>query len=283
MKLQRAAHAKINLFLDVGDKREDGFHELISVMQSVTLADNVSLTTGNASGGLSVECSEMSLSGNGNLVYSAADAFFSAAGIPPRGVSFEIEKRIPVAAGLAGGSTDAAAALLLLNEAYGYPLGEEQLLTVGANLGSDVPFCLLGGTRLARGRGEKLEPVASKCKFDILIVNGGEGVSTRGAYGALDEAGEREHRSPSRLISSLESGDTCGASEEFFNSFEKVIIGTHREAAEAVRITKENGGTPLLCGSGPSVFAVFFDRAARTRTAELLRSGGYRVFECETE
>ncbi|MBR3639657.1 MAG: 4-(cytidine 5'-diphospho)-2-C-methyl-D-erythritol kinase [Clostridia bacterium] len=283
MKLERAAKAKINLFLDVGDKRKDGFHDLVSVMCGAALSDTVTLTTGGAEGGVSVVCDHPGLSGRDNLVYTAAESFFSATGIPPRGVKFEIEKKIPIAGGLAGGSTDAAAALLLLNEAYEYPLGEEQLLTVGANLGSDVPFCILGGTRLARGRGEKLEAIRSECMFDILIANGGEGVSTRVAYGALDDAGEREHRSPGRLLSSLGSGDAKGAAEEFFNSFEAVIIGSHPEATEAKRIMEENGGVPLLCGSGPSVFAVFRDTASRDRTAEILLEKGYGVFECATE
>ncbi|MBR7032930.1 MAG: 4-(cytidine 5'-diphospho)-2-C-methyl-D-erythritol kinase [Clostridia bacterium] len=283
MKLEKAAKAKINLFLDVGDKREDGFHEIVSVMQSVTLSDTVSLTTGGADGGVSVVCDHPGLSGKDNLVYVAAESFFSATGIPPRGVRFEIEKNIPVAAGLAGGSSDAAAALLLLNEAYDYPLTEEQIITVGANLGSDVPFCIRGGACIARGRGEKLIPFSSKCRFDILIANGGEGVSTREAYGALDGAGEREHRSPDRLIARLKEGDAAGAAGEFFNSFETVIIGTHPEATEARRIIKENGGVPLLCGSGPSVFAVFLDRTERSRTAELLLEKSFRVFECESE
>ena len=283
MKLERAAKAKINLFLDVGEKREDGFHELVSVMSAVTLADTVALTTGGANGGISVVCDEETLSGRGNLVYTAAESFFSATGIPPRGVRFEIEKKIPVAAGLAGGTSDAASALLLLNEAYGYPLDEDQIRRVGANLGSDVPFCMKGGTCLARGRGEKLAPVDSKCRFDILIANGGEGVSTPEAYGALDEAGEREHRSPDRLLACLENGDADGAAAELFNSFETVIIGSHPEATEAKKIMKENGGVPLLCGSGPSVFAAFRDRSDLSRTAGCLRSRGFRVFECETE
>ena len=283
MKLSRAAKAKINLFLDVGDKREDGFHDLVSVMQSVTLADTVSLTMGGAKGGISVVCDDDSLSGRGNLVYTAAESFFSATGIPPRGVRFEIEKKIPVAAGLAGGSTDAAAALLLLNEAYGGLLDEDSIMRVAANLGSDVPFCIHGGTRLARGRGEKLSRIDSKCTLDLLIVNGGKGVSTPEAYGALDGAGEREHRTPDRLIACLENGDADGAAPGLFNSFETVIIGSHPEATEARKIMKENGGVPLLCGSGPSVFAVFRDRSARSRAAELLSSKGYRVFECETE
>ncbi|MBQ6263181.1 MAG: 4-(cytidine 5'-diphospho)-2-C-methyl-D-erythritol kinase [Clostridia bacterium] len=283
MKLERAAKAKINLFLDVGDKREDGFHEIVSIMSAVTLADTVTLTTGGAEGGVSVVCGAEGLSGRSNLVYTAAESFFSATGIPPRGVRFEIEKKIPIAGGLAGGSADAAAALLLLNEAYGYPLDEGQLSTVGANLGSDVPFCIAGGTCLARGRGEKLEPVGSKCRFDILIANGGEGVSTRYAYGALDEAGERERRAPDRLLACLENGDADGAAAELFNSFETVVIGSHPEATQARRIMKENGGAALLCGSGPSVFAVFRDRASRTRTAGILREKGFRVFECETE
>ncbi|MBQ6677316.1 MAG: 4-(cytidine 5'-diphospho)-2-C-methyl-D-erythritol kinase [Clostridia bacterium] len=283
MKLEKAARAKINLFLDVGDKREDGFHEIVSVMQSVTLSDKVSLSTGGADGGISVVCDHPGLSGRDNLVYVAAESFFSATGIPPRGVRFEIEKKIPVAAGLAGGSTDAASALLMLNEAYGYPLEEDQIKRVGANLGSDVPFCMMGGTCLARGRGEKLAPVNSRCRFNILIVYGGEGVSTREAYGALDDAGEREHRSPDRLLACLESGDAVGAAAELFNSFETVIIGSHPEATEAKRIMKENGGATLLCGSGPSVYAVFRDLSARSRTAEILRGIGYRVFECESE
>ena len=282
MIFKKNAYAKVNLFLDVGALREDGFHEIVSVMQTVSLCDAVTLCTDGATGGLAVESDGGAPSGRENLVYKAAEAFFSAAGIPPRGVRFTVEKKIPVAAGLAGGSADAAAALSLLNGRYDFPLGAEELLRVGANIGSDVPFCLTGGTCVARGRGEILAPVGTDLRLEYLIVNGGDEVSTREAYRALDGVGERPHGDSDAIVRALESGDAASVRASLFNSFDPVVTATHPLAAHAEDVIRSYGGTPLLCGSGPSVLGMFEDCESRIRARDRLASEGYKAFICET-
>ncbi len=278
---KRDAYAKVNLFLDVGAVRSDGFHEIKSVMQSVTLYDRVTLGL-EGDGGISVVSDGGAPSGRDNLVFRAAEAFFSATGIPPRGVSFRIEKRIPIAAGLAGGSSDAAAALLMLNERYGSPLDRESLLRVGANIGSDVPFCMIGGTCIATGRGEKVVPVTSDCVLEYLIVNGGEGVSTPSAYRSLDASPSRPHGDPGPLLHALESGEADSVPGFLFNSFDGVVTPNHPEAARAEAVIRSFGGSPLLCGSGPSVLGLFPDEDGRTGAKDLLASEGFRTFICKT-
>ena len=178
------ARAKINLYLDVTAKREDGYHEIESVMQSVSLADTVSLERADD---LTVICDHPAVPGGSeNLAYRAAQAFFRVTGIAG-GAGIRIEKHIPVAAGLAGGSADAAAVLRGLNRLYGTGLTDTELCGIGKTLGADVPFCVVGGTALTRGIGEKLTtlPTLSGCYF--VIAKGETGISTAAAYAALDK------------------------------------------------------------------------------------------------
>ena len=193
------------------------------------------------------------------------------------------EKRIPVAGGLAGGSTDAAATLVLLNGFFGEVLTFSELLDLGARIGSDVPFCILGGTVLARGRGEKLTPITPARKYHFLVANGGAPVSTAEAYRELDRRSEErgfDEKFPDPLIRSLKDG--APIDDYLFNSFEYVSLPAHPEAARAHRVISDNGGTPLLSGSGPSVFGVFDDLSLRANAKKQLEEEDYLVFECES-
>ena len=284
MKVSREAYAKINLFLSVGDKRSDGFHDILSVMHAVSLSDTVTLDI--------VRSSETEISlvtggnvpdGPSNLAWRACEAFLAKAGIEGYSVGIRLEKRIPVAGGLAGGSTDAAATLVLLNGFFGEVLTFSELLDLGARIGSDVPFCILGGTVLARGRGEKLTPITPARKYHFLIANGGAPVSTAEAYRELDRRSEErgfDEKFPDPLIRSLKDG--APIDDYLFNSFEYVILPAHPEAARAHRVISDNGGTPLLSGSGPSVFGVFDDLSLRANAKKQLEEEDYLVFECES-
>ena len=188
-KIEINANAKINLFLEVGLRRADGYHDIESVMQAVTLCDKVTVEAGDGVGrGIALECDGLPTD-RGNIAYRAAELFCRAAGIEPH-VKIHIEKRIPVAAGLAGGSTDGAAVLYALNAIYDGVLDGKKLHALAARLGADVPFCLDGGTALARGIGEQLSecPVLPDCH--ILIAKRSEGVLTPEAFRELDRSRE---------------------------------------------------------------------------------------------
>ena len=169
------ACAKINLTLSVGAKRADGYHDISSVMQTISLCDTLKLTKADT---LTLECSRRSLpTGDTNLAYRAAALFFAKTGIGG-GASIYLKKYIPVAAGLGGGSSDAAAVLRGLNQLYDVGLTSDELCEMGAELGADVPFCVTGGTALATGIGELLAPVQNNVTMHFVVTAGGEGAST---------------------------------------------------------------------------------------------------------
>lgn len=298
------AHAKINLFLDVTARRPDGYHEIAGVMQAVSLCDRVTVgltepvgrhlcvlgpTPGMAES-ITLTCTEPSLpTDRGNLAWRAAEAFFSATGYGCRRLTIHIDKHIPAAAGLAGGSTDAAAVLVALNRLFDSPLSTEALCGVGVKLGADVPFCIAGGARITEGIGEKLTPVRPLGDCQILIACGGEGVSTPAAYAALD--GAYGNFSPAAytprraqlttLTAALEAGDVAGVCGSAFNLFESVVLPL-RPVAREIRETLEAAGavTALMSGSGPSVFGIFLEEDSVCRARRALEARGIPAWVC---
>ncbi len=264
-QVTRAAYAKINLYLDVTACREDGFHELLTVMHSISLHDDVTvrLSLGAARDiRLQVSGARLPLDSK-NLAYRAADAFFAKTG-KNGAVQIHIHKRLPIAAGLAGGSSDAAAVLLAMNELAGYPLRQDELLSLGATLGSDVPFCMVGGTQICRGRGEEMRPLACGAPLYIVLANGREWVSTPRAFAAMDDYYHRFDGSvphggrPERLYRAMASGRLHTAADAVYNAFEPVILPSC-PAATALRAQLLSLGAYAACmsGSGPSVFGLF--------------------------
>lgn len=275
VRLEIPAYAKINLYLDVLACRDDGFHDLLTVMHAISLHDDILLQYTPA------PVREISLRIFGsrlptdrrNLVFRAAEAFFEATGLFAR-VYITIRKRLPIAAGMAGGSSDAAATLRGLNEAAGHPLSEDALLALGATLGSDVPFCLAGGTQICRGRGEKMTPIALKEPLHLLVVWGREHVSTPRAFAAMDEYYHRFDGSvphgtdPERLFTQLEAGSLAAAPELLYNAFEPVVLPSCPEAAAAKEKLLSLGAyAAFMSGSGPSVFGLFRTREDARRAA----------------
>ena len=184
--IKRSAFAKINLFLDIEGLRPDSYHNIISVMQSIDWADQIQMEK-NTSGDILLSCSDPEIpSDQRNTAYKAAQLFFSTLQ-ENSGVNIFIEKNIPHAAGMAGGSADAAAVLLGLNELYGEPFSREKLLGLGAKIGADVPFCMVGGTAITTGIGDNIEQIAPLSSCYIVCAKKGEGVSTPRAYSALDQ------------------------------------------------------------------------------------------------
>lgn len=250
------AHAKINLTLDVLGKRADGYHDLSMIMMEIPLADSVALEKSDK---ISVSTNLSFLPNNQkNIAYQAAEQFFSETGIQG-GVTIQIEKNIPVSAGLAGGSTDAAAVLKGLNQMYETGLTLEQLRAIGNQIGKDIPFCLQGGIALAEGTGEKLRTLPSlpHC-YMVLIKPHHLNVSTKEVFSSLNLSRMELHPDTNGAITALESGDLNGLCRRMYNVLEDVTVKKHPVIAELKYIMLEYGALgSVMSGSGPSVFGIF--------------------------
>jgi len=261
------ARAKINLFLSVGPRRQDGYHDIRSVMQSLELCDELFFRRTDSSGGrITLRCSDGRLpSGEQNLVWRAVEAFAGETGVMEEGgVEVFINKRIPVGAGLAGGSADAAAALLAMNNIWELELSLAEIEGIAARVGSDVPFCLRGGTAMVTGRGEKVEPLEPLPSFQVVLASPGEQAPTAEVYKRFDsvagESGlpskEELERMLSALLEGVKKGDFEAISANLHNSLESATIA--RDQVEQYKNTALEAGAAaaLMTGSGPAVFAL---------------------------
>ena len=266
--IKLSAPAKINLFLDITGKLDNGYHSLFMVMQSVSLGDTVTVEECNENG-IFLTCSEKSLpTDEKNIAYKAAKKFYEAVGKEPS-VRIYIEKLIPFAAGLAGGSADAAAVLVALNEAHNNYFCQTELCKIGLSIGSDVPFCICGGTSLSQNTGGVLSPLEPLKSCYIVLAKPECGVSTAEAYSAADNT-ELYHPDSMRMLDCCEKGDFEGICRYAGNVFEQVIEVPDR--VEYKRIMREYGAS--LCqmsGSGPTVFALFKEKENAENCAEELR------------
>lgn len=268
--------AKINLFLEVGTTRPDGYHNIDTIMQAVDLCDVVSLTFSEGSGMVTLSCTDESLSDpENNIASRAAKKYIEAASIVDVDVHINIEKNIPVAAGLAGGSTDAAGVLLLMEKHF-CVLSHDRLLKLGGSLGADVPFCMIRGAARAIGIGDVLTPIKSLSReMAIVIAKGGDGVSTKEAYGSVP-CGEK---SSDNMVAMLESGDIFGICAGVYNAFEQVVMSVRPAVSVAKQTMLEYGALcSLMSGSGPSVFGIFSDHDLAERSADKLCEMGYSSF-----
>ena len=266
--LHENANAKINLFLDITGRRENGYHELHSCMQTVGLSDTISADIHEAENTqtITIQCSDPTLpTDERNLVWRAAQMYMQEANIPAYNLDIRIEKRIPVFAGLGGGSADAAAILRLLNRHYKNALSMEQLLALGAKLGADVPFCIHGGTCQCEGIGDILTPIVVHPDYTVLIAKNGDGVSTSEAFRMLDEAyatTPHEIRSAEKVYSALAANNAPALRNCTYNAFEEVILPIRPLARELKDIMNAYGAVcTQMSGSGPSVFGIFLSDA----------------------
>lgn len=275
MEMTLTAPAKVNLHLRVLDRRPDGYHELVTLMQPLSLGDDLALS--DQADGLEFSCDDPALVEN-NLVTRAARAFFSAAGLPPR-ARLHLAKRVPVAAGLGGGSSDAAAALLGLNRLHGQPLTPAALWELAQGLGADVPFFLGRVTALCTGVGELVEPWPGYPLLDYVLVNPGLAVSTAWVYGQFDLAWTKTH-GRHRINRSVSR--TLPLAEVLVNDLEMVTVGAHPELARIKRALLEEGAWgALMSGSGPTVFGVFAEaRAAEHAARRLAGMNNWWVRSC---
>lgn len=263
--LYEGAFAKLNLTLDVLGKREDGYHDLCSVMQGISLRDDVEIDVGTGKPWAllcdqnEVPCDER------NLAWKAAALFQRVTGKDLGGIEIRITKRIPSQAGLGGGSADAAAVLRALNRHYGEPFSILALAELGAQVGSDVPFCVLCGTAMAEGRGERLRklPDIPDCVF--VVVKPEFGVSTPELYRKLDEAVIARRPDNKAMESALLAGDLAKVAENVWNVFDPVVTAEHNELNYIKSIMNSYGALAYqMTGSGSAVFGMMpnFEYAA---------------------
>lgn len=260
------AFAKINLTLDVIGKRADGYHEVEMLMQSVSLSDTVTLSKAEK---ITLSCDKTGVpTDESNTAFKAAVLFFEKTGIDP-GVNIRIKKNIPMQAGMAGGSADAAGVLFGLNRMFAEPLTEDKLLDIALEVGADVPFCLLGGTMLAQGIGEKLCKVAPLPKCVIAVAKPEENVSTGKAYALVDSLTEPKRPDNEAVIRALDEQDISAVADGMVNLFEEAT-GT-QTTRKIIDTMKKNGALgAVMTGSGSAVFGIFTDAAeARAALAQM--------------
>jgi 4-diphosphocytidyl-2-C-methyl-D-erythritol kinase len=272
MPLELKSPCKVNFLLNILGKRSDGFHELETVMHPVPLHDILEIERSGS--GIQLTCSDPTLpTDSKNLVYKAADAFLKLTKIS-EGIKIHLQKNIPHAAGLGGGSGDAATTLSGLNKIFGLPALDEKLVEIAASLGSDIPFFLQNRPALATGRGERILPLdffpALRGHY-ILLVHPGFGISTPWAYQQLSRFPEALNGKPGRaqkLISFLQQGDLSQAAGEFYNSLEAPALHKFPLLALFQEFFRENGAAvTLMSGSGSATFALVRERK---RAEELL-------------
>ncbi|MBR5311051.1 MAG: 4-(cytidine 5'-diphospho)-2-C-methyl-D-erythritol kinase [Oscillospiraceae bacterium] len=248
------APAKLNLFLDITGRLPNGYHEIASVMQTVDLFDYVKIKKADE---ITVRCSKSSLDGKSNIAYKAASLFFEAANIES-GADIYIDKRIPSKAGMAGGSADAAAVLYGLNRIFDEPFSMEELCTIGAKCGADVPFSIIGGTMLAEGIGEKLSSVSALPDCWFVIVKPNFGMSTPESYKYYDEHGlsALEHPDKDKFIENFDKSDLFAIASGMYNVLEHTV--KNPLIGEIKSVLKSLGAMgSMMTGSGTAVFGMF--------------------------
>lgn len=273
------AYAKLNLTLDVLGLREDGYHDLKSIMQTVDYCDDIRLDIGT---GLlwNLTCTDPDIPNDSrNLAWKAARAFYDATGIADEGLTIHITKRIPSQAGMGGGSSDAAAVLRGLNRHYGNPVDLMALADIGAKVGSDVPFCVLGGTVMCEGRGERLRPITSMPDCVILVCKPEFSMSTPALYRVLDEAGIDVHPDNDAMEIAIDRGDLTAIGSLLSNVFDPVVSASYPLMDQLRQMYMDSGALGCqMSGSGSAFFGIMPDRESAERLAPGLANLCKEVF-----
>ena len=272
-KIKINSYSKINLTLNILSRREDGYHEIETIMQSINLADQVIITKEKE--GIKIKCNHPEVPVNANsLAYRSAEKIINRYGIK-KGVKIEIEKKIPLASGLAGGSANSATILIGINKLFSLNLSNEDLRGIGEELGMDVPFFIQNGTALAYQRGEKLTPLSSiNPPLWMIILNPGFNISTNWAYNNLDlDSIKREKNNTKAMLKALKEGKSQEIAKNLFNSFESLIIKKYPEVGRIKNRLIEKGVlSALMSGSGPTVFGITQNKEEALKIYEKLKS-----------
>ncbi len=274
-KIDIKALAKINIGLDVTGIRDDGYHEVRMIMQTVNLFDKLAISK-TSDGSISMSSNLHFLPVNDdNLCIKAAKLLIEEFNIK-QGVNIQLEKHIPVAAGMAGGSTDAAAVLFGLNRLFGLGLSRKQLMSRGVMIGADVPYCVMRGTALAEGIGEVLSPLPPMVKCPVLIAKPGISVSTKQVYEALDSKFDSvSHPDIDQLINDIKAKDLHSICSHMGNVLEEVTIPMHPVISDIKKNMMDNGAVgAMMSGSGPTVFGFFEDNKTARAAKEALTATG---------
>lgn len=284
----RKAYGKVNLGLDVVGRRPDGYHLVRMVMQTVDVSDDIVVRRGSAGSGLTLSCDNPEVPADErNLAWKAAVLVCRKYGIEPS-FSISITKRIPAAAGMAGGSTDGAAVILALNELLELNMTEQEMDEIALSLGADVPFCLRQGTYLAEGIGEKLTKLPDLAPCSMVIIKPPFGVSTPWAYKALDEYLETVpengtvHPDIDLLRKALDRKDVSDIAAHMGNILEAVVTREYPEILDIKKRLIDKGAVKaLMSGSGPTVFGIFTDDKAAQEAFLCFEGGRYGKFKVE--
>ena len=278
------ARAKLNLTLDVLGKRPDGYHDLKMVMQSITLADDLTLED-NGTGEIRVRSNLSFLpGGEKNLAVKAALCFYRTLGREPRGLDISLDKRVPVCAGMAGGSSYAAAVLRALNQMEGQPFSREELARVGEQVGSDVPYCVLGCTALAEGRGERLTPLPALPQCWVVVCKPDFPISTPELFARIDGCKVRRRPDTDGVLAALEAGDLPEVARRMYNVFEDVLPERQRARVADIKNTLIQQGAlgANMSGTGPTAFGLFEREEAAKAAFELLSQHYKETFLAQT-
>lgn len=267
-QIKLKANAKINLALAITGVLDNGYHSIDTVMQTISLCDNVSISKADD---ITVSCENI-VSQEENIAYKAAKLFFEYTNIK-FGAKIKLKKNIPMAAGLGGGSADAAAVLIGLNIIYKVNLSEKELCELALKLGADVPFFITGGTKRAQGIGEKLTPVANLKNSAFLIVKEGNKPSTKEMYNKLDST-EYQNPSVDDIVKAIESNDIKLLCENIGNCFSAIY--DNDDIISKIKLTKPM--SICLSGSGPSIFAIYGNYEEAFKSANSLKSDGINAF-----
>ena len=268
------ARAKINLGLDVVRRREDGYHEVKMVMQMLRLYDQIDIEKTQESGILVRSNLSFLPTDERNIAYKAAKVMIDQFGLE-QGVIIRIEKHIPVAAGMAGGSTDCAAVLYGMNKLFGLRLNQKKLRELGVKLGADVPYCLMRQTALSEGIGEILTPISPLQDCPILIAKPSVSVSTRHVYEHLKLDEQTMHPDIDGIVTALADGDLYGVTDRMANVLETVTIPEHPVIDEIKKQMMASGAVnALMSGSGPTVFGIFDDEEKAKKACEDMKASG---------
>lgn len=279
MKIEVKAYAKINLMLDIVSTRTDGYHDLFMIMQSIGVYDTI--TVEKISGkNIELTCNidDIPLDEK-NIAHKAATAFFKENNIKDRGIRIDIKKRIPHAAGLAGGSADGAGVIVALNKLYNTNLTEDELCRIGVKIGADVPFCIKGGTLLAQGIGDVLNKVKPLRQCSIVIAKPDFGVNTGKAYHQFDESGKVHTPDKFGMLCAMQSRDLNLICSKMENVFEQFIEVPNR--IDIKQIMRKNGaiGT-CMSGSGPTIFGIFKNKEDALSAVEPLKAYAKDICVC---
>ena len=280
--LYEGAFAKLNLTLDVLGKREDGYHDLKSVMQTVSIRDDIEIDVGTGKPWC-LKCDKEDIpTDERNLAWKAAKVYCEAMNKDPEGLEIRITKRIPSQAGMGGGSADAAAVLRALNRHYGNPLSVMALAELGAQVGSDVPFCVLCGTAMAEGRGEKLRKLPDMPDCIFVVVKPEFSVSTPELYQKIDCVAISKRPDHKAMESALLAGDLEKVAKNVFNVFDPVVTEEHLELNYIKSIFHNYGAISYqMTGSGSAVFAVVSEFEVAAVICSMLKENYPEVFICK--